>query len=68
MRLVPLLPRILRLGRQNVYVEREHFDFVLFFYTLKWEVPDRAAIGRGEGGVGVYTNKEYMDKGAEGVP
>ena len=30
-RRVPLLPRILRRGREDLHVEKKHIDFVLFF-------------------------------------
>ena len=37
---------------------KKNIDFVLFFYRLGWEGPDGSAIGRPEGGVGVYSTKE----------
>eukprot|EP00959_Pyramimonas_sp_CCMP1952_P270726 5659642-Pyramimonas_sp.AAC.1 len=35
----------------------KHVAVVLICCTLGWDVPDGAATGQGEGGVGVYSNK-----------
>ena len=47
---VPLLPCILRRGQENVHIENEPRSFRIVFSQVGWEVPDRSAISRGEGG------------------
>ena len=40
------------------HVERTNVDFDMLFCQSGWEGPDGGAISRGEGDVGVYSNKE----------